>query len=147
MESPSSLKQNVESEDVSGQPVLLFDGVCNLCASAVSFIIKRDPRAVFRFASLQSTFGQKQLLEHQIPAGTDSVVLIEKGQAYTESTAALRICRHLSGAWPLLYGLIILPKPLRDAGYKFIARHRYRWFGKKDSCMLPTPELRGRFVE
>jgi predicted DCC family thiol-disulfide oxidoreductase YuxK len=131
----------------SSPPLILFDGVCNLCAWAVQFIIKRDPDAVFRFASLQSEMGRHLLAKHGIdPAQTDSFVLIEDDVAYTESTAALRVARHLKGAWPLCYSGILLPRLLRDPVYRFIARHRYRWFGKEESCMIPTPELRARFV-
>ena len=128
--------------------LILFDGVCNLCAGAVRFIIKRDPKGFFRFASLQSELGQRLLKEHGIdPSRTDSFVLIENGAAYAESTAALRVARHLSRAWPLCYAGIILPRVLRDRVYRFIARNRYRWFGKQETCMIPTPELRARFIE
>jgi predicted DCC family thiol-disulfide oxidoreductase YuxK len=131
----------------SSPALILFDGVCNLCAGAVRFIIKRDPHGVFRFASLQSELGQRQLAEHGIdPSRTDSFVLIEGGIAYTESTAALRVARRLHRAWPVCYAGIVLPRALRDPLYRFIARHRYRWFGKQETCMIPTPELRARFV-
>jgi predicted DCC family thiol-disulfide oxidoreductase YuxK len=129
-------------------PLILFDGVCHLCAWAVRFIIKRDPRSVFRFTPLQSELGRRLLAQHHInPVSTDSFVLIEDGAAYTESTAALRVARRLNGAWPLCYAAIILPRFVRDPVYRFIARHRYRWFGKQDSCMMPTAELRARFLE
>jgi predicted DCC family thiol-disulfide oxidoreductase YuxK len=129
-------------------PLILFDGVCNLCAWAVRFIIKRDPTGVFRFASLQSELGQRLLAKHGIdPTSTDSFVLVENDIAYTESTAALRVTRRLHRAWPLCYVGIVLPRVLRDPVYRFIARHRYRWFGKQETCMIPTPELRARFVE
>jgi predicted DCC family thiol-disulfide oxidoreductase YuxK len=129
-------------------PLILFDGVCNLCAWAVRFIIERDPAGVFRFASLQSELGQRLLAEHGIdPSRTDSFVLVENGVAFTESTAALRVARRLRYAWPLCYAGIVLPRVLRDPVYRFIARHRYRWFGKQETCMIPTPELRARFVE
>lgn len=129
-------------------PLVLFDGVCNLCAWAVRFIIGRDPRGIFRFASLQSELGQRLLKQHGIdPTRTDSFVLIQDGDASMESTAALRVARQLSGAWPIFYAAMILPRFVRDPVYRFIARHRYRWFGKQDSCMIPTPELRARFIE
>jgi predicted DCC family thiol-disulfide oxidoreductase YuxK len=114
----------------------------------VRFIIRRDPRGAFRFAALQSALGQRLLAEHGIdPTRTDSFVLIENGTAFTESSAALRVARRLHRAWPLCYAGIILPRFLRDAVYRFIARHRYRWFGKQETCMIPTPELRERFLE
>lgn len=129
-------------------PLILFDGVCNLCAWAVRFIIERDPRDIFRFVSLQSDMGKRLLAQHGIdPARTDSFVLIENGTAFTESTAALRVAKRLHRAWPLFYAGIILPRFVRDPVYRFIARNRYRWFGKQDSCMMPTPELRARFLE
>lgn len=88
------------------------------------------------------------MLEHRLdPTRLDSFVLVENGRAFRESTAALRVARHLAGAWPLFYGAIVLPRFVRDPIYKFIARNRYRWFGKKDTCMIPTPELRARFLD
>lgn len=127
--------------------VLLFDGVCNLCNSSVNFILARDPKAKFRFASLQSDEGQALLQEFEDrPSDLSSVVLIEDGQLYARSDAALRVARQLSGGWPLLYAFIVLPRALRDAVYNWIARNRYRWFGKRDSCMIPSPELRSRFL-
>ncbi|RBP45454.1 putative DCC family thiol-disulfide oxidoreductase YuxK [Roseimicrobium gellanilyticum] len=132
----------------SSPPIILFDGVCNLCAWAVRFIIERDPRGVFRFASLQSPVGQELMQKHGLnPSQLDSFVLVENDCAYSESTAALRVARHLGGAWPLFYGAIVLPRFVRDPIYKLIARNRYRWFGKKDTCMIPTPELRARFLD
>jgi predicted DCC family thiol-disulfide oxidoreductase YuxK len=130
------------------EPIVLFDGVCNLCAWAVRFIIERDPKGYFHFASLQSDLGRRLLAEHEIdPTNTDSFVLIENGLACTESTAALRVARKLTLPWPLFFAGIILPPFVRDPIYRFIARHRYQWFGKQDSCMIPTPELRARFLE
>ena len=133
--------------DTDSPPLILFDGVCNLCAWAVRFIIERDPEAVFRFASLQSDLGKEFLMKHGLDTERlDSFVLIENGVAYTESTAALRVARKLGGAWPVCYAGIMVPKFLRDPAYRFIARNRYRWFGKQDSCLMPTPELRARFL-
>ena len=129
--------------------VVLFDGVCNLCNAAVRFIIPRDPKRYFRFAPLQSETAL-QLLDFKTyavdPAATDSVMLIENGKLFTESSAALRISRKLNRGWPLLYALIVIPRPIRDAMYRFIAKNRYRWFGKSSECMLPTPEQRSRFL-
>ena len=130
------------------QPVILFDGECNLCTSSVQFVIERDPGAYFRFASLQSPAG-KRLLAQQGLSGQqiDSVALIDGPSCFTKSDAALRIARQLSGWWPLLGLLAIVPRPLRDWGYDIVAANRYRWFGKQNSCMVPTPELRNRFLE
>jgi predicted DCC family thiol-disulfide oxidoreductase YuxK len=136
---------------VSVETVVLFDGVCNLCSASVRFIVEHDREAYFKFASLQSDVGARLLAEHGLPppeAGRDptSVVLLENGRAYERSTAALRIARHLRGVWKLAWGFIVVPRFVRDAAYDFIAKHRYRWFGKQDTCMVPTPELRARFL-
>src|SRR5690606_12056108 len=129
--------------------IVLFDGVCNLCNAAVLFIIARDPAGRFRFAPLRSEFavGLLASLGAAVPrAGADSIVLIQDGRVYQRSDAALRIAAHLSGPWPLLSRLKVLPKALRDAVYDFVARNRYRWFGRQDACRVPTPELRERFL-
>ena len=127
--------------------VILFDGVCNLCSGSVQLILKRDPEARFRFASLQSEAGRSLMLEHGLdPDALSSVVLIEDGRAWQESSAALRIARHLPGAWKLLRVFTVIPRSLRDAVYRWIARNRYRWFGKTETCWLPTPELKARFL-
>ncbi|USK64015.1 thiol-disulfide oxidoreductase DCC family protein [Peribacillus frigoritolerans] len=128
-------------------PVILFDGECNFCDSSVQFIIKRDPQGLFHYASLQSEAGQELLKKYDVPADIDSMVLIEKDKAYYKSSAALRICRRLQGAWKLLYGFIIVPSFIRNFVYDFIAKNRYKWFGKKEeSCMLPSPSVRKRFL-
>ena len=124
--------------------VVLFDGVCNLCNGAVRFILARDPAARFRFASLQSD-AARRLLGDGGPAET--IVLLDAGKTYVKSTAALRIARGLRFPWPLLNAFVAVPRPVRDLIYDWVARHRYRWFGKRDTCMLPTPELRERFLE
>ncbi len=127
--------------------IVLFDGVCNLCNGAILFLIKRDKNDRFRFAPLESEVGKKLLLKHQIdPSKIDSIVLVSDNTAFTKATSALNISRHLSGLWPLLYSLIIIPNFITDAVYDFIARNRYRWFGKKESCMIPTPELQSKFL-
>ncbi len=127
--------------------IILFDGVCNLCNSSVLFIIKRDPKSRFYFAALQSDFGKTQLdkfgISFTIP---ESVLLIEEGRLFQKSSAALKIARNLNGLWPAVYVFIIVPKFLRDLIYDYIARNRYRWFGKREACMIPTPELKARFV-
>jgi predicted DCC family thiol-disulfide oxidoreductase YuxK len=124
--------------------VVLFDGVCNLCNGAVRFILARDPAGRFRFASLQSEAARRLLRDD---GRAETIVLLEAGKTYTKSTAALRIARGLRFPWPLLYALVAVPRPLRDLVYDWVARHRYRWFGKRETCLLPTPEVRGRFVE
>lgn len=129
--------------------VILFDGVCNLCNAAVTFVIDRDPGAYFSFAPLQSDVGQALLRRAGLNAHAptlESIVLVENGHVYTHSAAALRIARRLHGGWPLLHGFIFLPRPLRDGLYTWVARNRYRWFGKTEACRLPTPELRRRFL-
>lgn len=128
-------------------PLILFDGVCNLCNGSVQFVIRHDKNGLFRFASLQSESGQQLLQKHQLPiANFSSFVLIDNGKVYTRSTAALKVARKLSGPIKMLYGFIIVPTFIRDAIYNFIARNRYKWFGKKESCMIPTPELKNRFL-
>ena len=129
--------------------MVLFDGVCNLCSGFVRFIVERDPTAHFRFASLQSEAGRALMREHGLEIGEGdpaSVVLVEDGRAYQRSTAALRIAWRLRFPWPLFAALVVVPRFVRDVVYDFVARHRYRWFGKKDVCMVPTPELRARFL-
>ncbi|OKL37765.1 thiol-disulfide oxidoreductase DCC family protein [Domibacillus mangrovi] len=126
--------------------IILFDGECNFCDSSVQFIIKRDPKGLFHFASLQSEAGQKLLKKHNIPTDIDSMVLMEKEKTYYKSSAALMICRHLQGAWKLFYIFILIPSPIRHIVYDWIAKNRYKWFGKKESCMLPPPSSRKRFL-
>lgn len=128
--------------------VILFDGVCNLCHGLVQFIIQRDPQARFRFASLQSAAGQRLLPAglNPDPDNPESVVLVEDGRIYTHSDAVLRVLDRLGGGWKLLSAARILPRGLRDAAYRFVARNRYRWFGRQNECWLPTPELKARFL-
>lgn len=127
--------------------IILFDGVCNFCNDSVNFIIERDPTGYFKFAPLQSEIGEKLLAEHAIDkTHTDSVILIEDGKAYMRTTAALRITRKLTGGWSLFYGFIIVPAFIRDIFYDLFAKYRYKLFGKQDACMLPSPEIRSRFL-
>lgn len=127
--------------------IILFDGVCNFCNGSVNFIIERDRENYFKFAPLQSEIGQKLLNEYGIdPTVTDSVVLIENEKAYTRTTAALRIARKLSGAWRFFYGFIVVPPFVRDVFYKLFAKYRYKMFGKQEACMMPTPEIREKFL-
>jgi predicted DCC family thiol-disulfide oxidoreductase YuxK len=125
-------------------PVVLFDGVCNLCNATVRFILVRDRTGRFRFASLQSE-AARRLLGGDPPA--ESMILLEEGKSYTRSTAALRIARGLRFPWPILYAFMAVPAPIRDLIYNWVARHRYRWFGKRETCMVPTAEFRERFIE
>lgn len=127
-------------------PVVLFDGVCNLCNASVNFLIDRDPEATFRFAALQSEVGQRLVAGCDLK-GEDTIVLVDNGRCYIRSAAALQIARRMRGAWPLLGVLLVVPAPLRDIVYRWIARNRYRWFGKQDACRLPTPDLQRRFLE
>ena len=160
---------------ITRQPfVVLFDGVCNLCSGSVQFIIKRDPHERFKFASLQSEYGKRQLLAHGFnPNELHSIILLVPGaqgslarghrkppnintstlsehqhiKAYNRSNAALEIAKHLSGLWPMFYMFKIIPRFIRDWLYNRIAQNRYRFFGKKDACLIPTPELRFRFLD
>jgi len=129
-------------------PIILFDGVCNLCNTSVQFILKRDRRSRFRFASLQGPAGQALLQRSGLPADhLDSFVLVENNKVYTRSSAALRVISRLGGGYTLFYVFWIIPRPIRDGIYDWVARHRYRWFGKEDSCWLPRPEWKERFLD
>jgi predicted DCC family thiol-disulfide oxidoreductase YuxK len=129
-------------------PIILFDGVCNLCNKSVQYVIRHDAEKKFHFASLQSDAGQQLLKQYNLPADNfNSFVLIQNGKAYTRSTAALRVAKQLKGIVKLLYGFIIVPAFLRDAVYNGIANNRYKWFGKRESCMIPSPDLQSRFLK
>ncbi|GAB5521541.1 MAG: thiol-disulfide oxidoreductase DCC family protein [Rhodothermales bacterium] len=131
----------------SPHAVVLFDGVCNLCNTSVNYIIDHDPEGYFKVASLQSESAQALLDDYHLPADyLDSLVLVEGGRVYTRSTAALRIARRLQGGVQVLAVLLAIPEPLRDIVYAWVARNRYRWFGQRDTCRLPTPELQSRFL-
>lgn len=128
------------------EPVVLFDGTCNLCNGSVQFIIDHERTPTLKFASLQSD-AARALLGTELPPGDpESVMLVEDGRTYSHSTAALRIARYLRAPWRWLAALVVVPRFLRDAVYRFIARNRYRWFGKSETCRVPTPELRARFL-
>lgn len=131
---------------MNAQPVILFDGVCNLCNRFVQFVIRHDRKKQFRFAALQSTAG-RSLLQAPTENIPDSVVLVDNGKEYRQSAAALHVFKKLSGLWPLLYVFIIIPPFARNAVYQLIARNRYRLFGHSVECMLPSPDLKDRFLE
>lgn len=127
--------------------IILFDGVCNLCNGAVNFVIKRDPGNVFKFTPLQEKQGVLLLKKHAIDAQKlDSIVLVENKKVYTKSSAALRIARKMSNLWPLFFVLLIIPSYIRDGVYDFIAKNRYKWFGKKEQCIIPAPGLKEKFL-
>ncbi|HJR40465.1 MAG TPA: thiol-disulfide oxidoreductase DCC family protein [Gemmatimonadaceae bacterium] len=139
--------EHVEAR-AAAHDIVLFDGVCNLCTGSVLFILRRDPEGRYRFASLQSEPGSALARQYDIPAGElTSVVLIEGGRAYQRSDAALRIARRLRGGWRALWLLRFVPRVIRDAAYDVVARNRYQWFGRQESCMIPTAELRARFLD
>lgn len=128
--------------------IILFDGVCNLCSSSVQFIIERDKEDHFKFASLQSDYAQEILKKNNLDTSSfDSIVLVDGDKIHQKSGAALRIAKDLDFPWNLLYILIIVPYPIRDFVYSIIANNRYKWFGKKESCWLPTPALRSKFLD
>ncbi|SFQ71665.1 thiol-disulfide oxidoreductase DCC family protein [Hymenobacter arizonensis] len=135
----------------SGPDTILFDGVCNLCNGFVQFVIRHDPQGRFRFAALQSPAAQELLARHGLasallPTEPESVLLLSGGRLYSHSTAVLRIAHALGRGWRLAGVGWVLPRPWRDALYRFVARNRYRWFGREESCMLPTPALKARFL-
>jgi predicted DCC family thiol-disulfide oxidoreductase YuxK len=141
------MRSQGSTADEKAHAVVLFDGVCNLCNGIVNFLIDRDAAGYFRFGALQSE-AARPLLER---CGLTSdflggIVLVEDGECFTRSTAVLRVLKRLGGFWPLLYGFILVPRPLRDVAYDWFIQRRYRWFGKRDSCRLPTPELKDRFL-
>lgn len=128
-------------------PVVLFDGVCNFCNGMVNFLIRQDKGQKLRFAALQSEAGQKLLEQYRLPKENfNSFILIQNGKAYKSSTAGLRLYSTLPWYWKWTQIFWMVPKPVRDAVYGFVARNRYKWFGKKDQCMLPTPDVRNRFL-
>lgn len=135
-------------DELPSQPVILFDGVCNLCNRSVQFIIRHDPSGKFLFAPLQGRKAAEWMKQWSLDqeAGK-SILLIQNGQLYHRSTAALRIAGQLKGPVRSLYIFLVIPRWIRDAVYNWIAANRYRWFGKQDACMIPTPELTKRFIQ
>lgn len=134
-------------KSAQSSPILLFDGVCHLCAGSVQWVLKRDRAGLFRFASLQSEVGQQFLRRLGVPEKMDSVVLVVGARAYMRSDAALEVVRRLGFPWSLLAIFKVVPRPLRDVVYDWIARHRYRWFGRSETCWMPRAEWRERFLE
>jgi len=132
---------------MNDKPVILFDGVCNLCSGSVQFILKRDKEKKFLFASLQSAYGQKLLQQFNLPIDNfNSFILYQNGKIFTKSTGALKMFEQLKG-WKWVKIFWIVPKFIRDAVYSLIANNRYKWFGKKEECWIPTPDLKARFLE
>jgi predicted DCC family thiol-disulfide oxidoreductase YuxK len=129
----------------ASHPIVFFDGVCNFCNYWVNFAIKRDRRKKLRFAPLQGETARSMLFEGKSSSPYESVILVDNGKIYKNSSASLRIAKHLDGGWKLFYGFIIIPSFIRDGVYKWIARNRYRWYGRKEECMVPSSELRDRF--
>jgi predicted DCC family thiol-disulfide oxidoreductase YuxK len=134
-------------EEESGKVIMLFDGVCNFCNASVNFILPRDKKDHFRFSPLQSEAGKSLLLKYKVNSSeTDSVILIENGTAYFRSEAALRILKNMGRGWFLLYVFIIVPTFIRDPVYNWIARNRYKWFGKRETCRLPEDTWKNKFI-
>ncbi|MCP4457565.1 MAG: DUF393 domain-containing protein [Cytophagales bacterium] len=128
--------------------IIFFDGVCNLCNSSINFVIDRDPKLFFKFAPLQSAIAKKMLSPVQVdPSALDGIVYYRDGAIYQKSRAVLEIVKEMKGAWPILYVFVIVPGFVRDLFYNLIARNRYKWFGKQETCRIPTPELKSRFIE
>ena len=126
--------------------MIFFDGECNLCNGVVKTIIKYDRKKIFKFSSLQSEAALK-LIKDKVRVNVDSFILLENGKLYTESTAALRVARRMPAFWKILYGFIIVPAFIRNSVYRVIAKNRYRWFGKKSSCMIPDASVQSRFLK
>jgi len=127
-------------------PIVLFDGVCNYCNAMVNFAIRNDKKAILKFTPLQSEAGSRLKEKYNIPPEIDSVIFIEDGKVYTYSDAAVRIAKYLRWPAKALYGIIFIPKFIRQPFYKWIAKNRYKWFGKKEACMVPTPGVKERFL-
>jgi predicted DCC family thiol-disulfide oxidoreductase YuxK len=133
---------------MDNHPIILFDGICNLCNSSVQFVIKHDEDGLFKFASLQSRAGEALLEKYSLPLNSfNSFLLIDNGRIYSRSSAALMVAKRLKGPVKLAYAFMIVPAFIRDAVYNVIAKNRYKWFGKKDECMMPTPALQSRFLK
>lgn len=133
---------------MADEAIILFDGICNLCNSSVQYVIKHDRAGIFKFATLQSETGLDLLRKYDLSSSDlNSFILIRNGQAFTKSTAALKVTKELKGMIKILYGFIIVPSIIRNVVYNIIAKNRYKWFGKKDTCMVPTAALEERFLK
>lgn len=130
---------------INNKSILLFDGECNFCNSSINFVLKHEKKPELFFSSLQSETGKK-ILNHFGIKNVESVVLIEENKIYLQSTAALKIAKYLKGAYPLLYGFMIVPPFIRNSIYNYVAKNRYKWFGKRDTCMIPDENLKQRFI-
>jgi predicted DCC family thiol-disulfide oxidoreductase YuxK len=129
-------------------PVILFDGVCNLCNAWVRFVVRHDPAGIFRFAAQQSPVGQAMIEKHISGSQQlSSVILVTGNTVYTESTAVIEICARLAPPWSWFAVLRIVPRPLRDICYRFVVRHRYQWFGRTDTCQVPSAHVGSRFID
>ena len=136
----------MNNQTTDKNPIILFDGICNFCNSSVNFIIENDKNDVFRFASLQSDFTKELRNTINIPDEIDSIILILNGKCFTKSDAVLEISRNLNGFWKLFYAFIVIPKFIRNFFYDIIAKNRYKWFGKKEVCMIPSEEIKSKFL-
>lgn len=133
---------------MKAQPVIFFDGVCNLCNASVQFVIEHDQENYFKFSALQGDYAKAVLPKFNVnPSSLNSTLLLEDGKLYTKSSSALRVAKKLNGIWPLLYGFIIVPKFIRDWVYDLVAKNRYKWWGKQETCWLPTPALKNKFYD
>jgi predicted DCC family thiol-disulfide oxidoreductase YuxK len=140
--------EKARMQSTKSKNIILFDGVCNLCNGFVNFVVKRDRKGVFVFASLQSETAKKLMEQFNLsPTDFDSIILIKESSYYIKSEAALKIAKELSCVWPFFYIFIILPQGWRDKIYDFIVKNRYRWFGQLEQCMIPSDDLRGRFLD
>ena len=133
--------------NIETHPLILFDGICNLCNGAVQFVIRNDCKSIFRFAALQSNTGKQMLEKYRVPDKVQSFILIQHSKVYYKSTAALLVLKKCKAPFNWLYGFIIVPAFIRNLLYNFIAGNRYSWFGKREACMLPTPEVSNRFID
>lgn len=137
----------MHQNDIPKHPIILFDGVCNYCNNMVNFSIRHNSKRNLRYTPLQSTTGKGILAKFNIPQAVDSLVFIEKDKAFIYSTAALKICKYLNYPFKILYVLTIVPQFIRDYFYQFIAKNRYKWFGKKEQCMIPSKEVKELFID
>ncbi|MFL0804273.1 MAG: thiol-disulfide oxidoreductase DCC family protein [Agarilytica sp.] len=137
----------MDKKSLPNHSIIIFDGICNFCNSSVNFIISRDYKDTFKFAPMQSPTGQQMLATHNISSDNiDTFLLVKNGKAFIKSDAALAIAQELRRPWNYLVILKLIPRPIRDYFYSLIARNRYKWFGKREHCMMPTPELKNKFL-